>query len=171
MAKKRVKKAVRKVSKKSVKKKVVKKSGVKKVTVKVPLKSSSKKKSSDLSLAKKHGENRVYPDEDDEQGISPSKSSLQKREEMQTGNADEDLDTREGREAQVEEDEVEPWEAGFAEGASDEGIHGKDALTGQPLMDVENVVETEIDGKNYRFASEKNAEKFMERIKKGKTKR
>ncbi|MBI2666339.1 hypothetical protein HYX13_01875 [Candidatus Woesearchaeota archaeon] len=163
MAKKAVKKALRKKVKKAsksiLKKKTAKRTGAK---------TSGKKKAVKDPLARKHGEGRVYPDEDDEQGISPAKSSLQKREAMSTGDADEDLDTREGREAQVEEDEVEPWEAGFAEGASDESIHGKDALTGQPLMDVENVVETEIDGKNYRFASEKNALKFMEKMKKKK---
>ncbi len=142
----------------------------KKAVLKVPLKSATRKVADD-PLARKHGEGRVYPDEDDEQGMAPVKSSLEKVELMETGDADEDLDTQEGREKQVEDDEVEPWEAGFAEGASDEGIHGKDALTGQPLMDVENVIETEIDGKNYRFVNEKNAEKFLERVKKGKAKR
>ena len=166
------------VKKKVLKKKVFKKKVLHKVSTKHKVSSkhnvSPKVTTNNLlanPLARKHGEGKVYPDEDEEQGISPIKTSLQKQEEMETGDADEDLDTAVGREKQVEEDEVEPWEAGFAEGASDEGIHGKDALTGQPLMDVENVVETEIEGKNYRFASEKNAEKFLERMKKGKVKR
>ena len=172
--------------KKSVKKKVLKKKVLHKVSSKrnvSPKKSAQKSSYKPLQksvttnnflanpLARKHDEDKAYPDEDEEQGISPLKTSLQKKEEMETGDADEDLDTTVGREKQVEEDEVEPWEAGFAEGASDEGIHGKDALTGEPLMGAENVIETEIEGKNYRFASEENAERFLERMKKGKTKR
>jgi YHS domain-containing protein len=48
------------------------------------------------------------------------------------------------------------------EGASQAGQLGKDALTGEPLMDVENVVEAEIKGKSYRFVNEENAQKFRE---------
>lgn len=89
-------------------------------------------------------------------------------EEMEEGERDEDLDIEKGREKQVEEDEVEPWEAGFAEGASEEGQMAKDALTGEPLMDVNAVVEAEIEGKLYRFASEENANKFREKKRKEK---
>ncbi len=92
-------------------------------------------------------------------------SSDELKSDMKTGGKDEDLDTKEGREQQVEEDEVEPWEAGFSEGASDEGQLGVDALTGEPLMDVEDVVETEIDGKKYRFVNEENAQKFRDKKK------
>ena len=90
-------------------------------------------------------------------------TSEEKTEQMESGDADEDLETPEGREKQIEEDEVEPWEAGFAEGASDEGQLAKDALTGEPLMDVEDVVELEIDGKKYRFVNQENAQKFREK--------
>lgn len=96
-------------------------------------------------------------------GEEPDSDTLKKQ--MEHGDVDEDLDTVEGREQQVEEDEVEPWEAGFAEGASEEGRLAKDALTGEPLVDVEDVVEAEIDGKVYRFASEENAQKFREKKK------
>ncbi len=85
------------------------------------------------------------------------------KEHMEHGEVDEDLELEEGREEQVEEDEIEPWEAGFAAGESDEGQLGKDALTGKPLMNVEDVVEAEIDGKLYRFASKENARKFREK--------
>ncbi len=170
-----VKKAVKKKNSKSKLRKVTKSSSAK---IKAKNKSAGKtlkypqllRKAGPVAdpLARKHGMNRLYPDEDEEQGLTAKKTSLQRSEEMQSGETDEDLNTPEGREAQVEEDEVEPWEAGFAEGASDEGIHGKDALTGEPLMDVENVVETEIEGKNYRFANEKNAQRFLEKVKKRK---
>jgi hypothetical protein len=119
-----------------------------------------KHKSNHFTMAE-HQEDKVYPAE--EQGIEEESTSDEKRTEMEQGERDEDLDTPEGREKQVEEDEVEPWEAGFAEGASDEGQLAKDALTGEPLMDVEDVVEIELNGKKYRFVNQENAEKFREK--------
>lgn len=103
-------------------------------------------------------EEDVYPAE--EQGIMPEESSQDIEQAMERGDLVEDPATEEGREALVEEDAMEPWEAGFLEGASDEGQHAKDALTGEPLMDVEDVVEAEIEGKTFRFVNEENAEKF-----------
>jgi hypothetical protein len=90
------------------------------------------------------------------------KSEDETKAEMEHGDVDEDTTTDEGREKLVEDDEIEPWEAGFAEGASDEGHLAKDALTGEPLMGVEDVVEIEIDGKKYRFVNEENAQMFKE---------
>jgi hypothetical protein len=101
--------------------------------------------------------------------VDDEKSSEEMKEEMAQGERDEDTSTDEGREQLVEDDEIEPWEAGFAEGASNEGQLGKDALTGEPLMDVDDVVETEIDGKLYRFVSEENAQKFREKKNKEKS--
>lgn len=92
------------------------------------------------------------------------------KEGMETGEKDEDLDTEEGREEQVEEDEIEPWEEGFMKGASADGQLAKDALTGEPLMGVDDVVEAEIEGNLYRFASQENARKFREKKKEEKRK-
>jgi hypothetical protein len=91
------------------------------------------------------------------------KTSEEIKDEMEHGEREEDPLTKEAQEKLVEDDEIEPWEAGFAEGASNEGQHAKDALTGEPLMDVEDVVELELDGKIYRFANSENAEKFKKR--------
>jgi hypothetical protein len=96
------------------------------------------------------------------------KSSDQIETEMEEGKRDEDVYSEEGREKLLEDDEIEPWEEGFIEGAEDDGQLGKDALTGEPLTDIENVVETEIDGEMYRFVSKENAEKFAQRKKKEK---
>tara|TARA_Y100000310_G_C20613942_1_gene779563 strand:- start:739 stop:1083 length:345 start_codon:yes stop_codon:yes gene_type:complete len=104
-----------------------------------------------------------YPAE--EQGIEKEKTSEQIEQEMEHGNKDEDVYSEEGREHLVEDGEISPEEEGFMEGAAQAGQLGKDALTGEPLMDVENVVETEIDGKVYRFVSEENAQKFRDRKK------
>ena len=104
-----------------------------------------------------------YPAE--EQGIEPEETSEEKSEDMEHGEKDEDVYSEEGREKLVEDGEISPEEEGFMEGAAQAGQLGKDALTGEPLMDVEDVVETEIDGKVYRFVSEENARKFRDRKK------
>ena len=80
---------------------------------------------------------------------------------MEHGDVDEDVYSKEGREKLEEDGEIEPWEEGFMEGAAQAGQLGKDALTGEPLMD--DVVEAEIKGKLYRFVSEENAKKFREK--------
>ena len=98
----------------------------------------------------------------EEQGILKEKTSEEKKDEMARAEREEDPLTKEGQEELVENDEIEPWEAGFAQGASQEGQLAKDALTGEPLMDIENVVEEEINGRIYRFVSEENAKKFRE---------
>ncbi|HLC81396.1 MAG TPA: hypothetical protein VJH68_01955 [Candidatus Nanoarchaeia archaeon] len=100
----------------------------------------------------------LYPEE--EQGIVLKETEEELLADIRVGKHEVDPLTPEGRESLVEDDEMEPWEAGFAEGASDEGQLGKDALTGEPLMDIDEVVEAEIEGKTYRFVSEKNARKF-----------
>ncbi len=109
----------------------------------------------------------VYPEE--EQGILPTESSDEKKMKMKLGEEDEDIYSTEGQEEEVEEDEIEPWEAGFMEGASGAGQLGKDALTGKPLVG-RKVVEAEISGKLYRFASEENVRKFKEKMVKEKKK-
>jgi len=102
----------------------------------------------------------------EEQGILSEESSEEILQDMESGEKDEDPDTPEGREKLVEDDEVADWEAGFSEGANEEGQLAKDALTGEPLMDVDDVVETKIDGRLYRFVNKVNAQKFREKKRK-----
>lgn len=113
-----------------------------------------------------------YPEE--EQGILPDKTEEEREEDMKAGKKNVDVYSEEGRELLEEDDEVEAWEAGFAQGAEQEGQLAKDALTGEPLMEVEDVVEMKIDGQLYRFLNEENAEAFRkkkrEEKKKGKGK-
>lgn len=110
---------------------------------------------------KEDSEEKVYPAE--EQGIEPEETSEEKTLEMEHGEKDEDVYTEEGREKLVEDGEISPEEEGFMEGAAQAGQLGKDALTGEPLMDVDDVVEAEIDGKLYRFVNAENARKFREK--------
>jgi len=83
---------------------------------------------------------------------------------------DEDVYTHAGHEKLQEDDEIEPWEEGFMEGAEEGGQLSKDALTGEPLMGEEDVVEMELEGKMYRFTSLANAEKFRKKMKEEKKK-
>ena len=129
-----------------------------------PMPKASKKPLKKKSKAK---DERVYPS--DEQGILPKESSDEKKMKMKLGEEDEDIYSTEGQEEEVEEDEIEPWEAGFMEGASGTGQLGKDALTGKPLVG-RKIVEAEIGGKLYRFASDINAQKFKVKLLKEKKK-
>jgi hypothetical protein len=71
---------------------------------------------------------------------------------------EEDIYSEGGREELVEDDEIEPWEQGFMQGAEGGGQGAKCRKCGKPLVD--DVVEKEIDGENYRFCSEECAKKF-----------
>lgn len=113
-------------------------------------------------------EDDVYPAE--EQGIMAEETSEQKEQAMEHGDEDEDIYSEEGRDKLEEDDEIDPWEEGFMAGASQAGQLGKDALTGEPLMDVDKVVESVIDGKMYRFVNKKNAQQFGEKKRKEKRK-
>lgn len=113
-------------------------------------------------------EDDVYPAE--EQGIVEDETSEEHELAMAVGDEDEDIYTEEGRKKLEEDDEIEPWEEGVMDGASGLGQLGKDALTGKPLMDSDEVIEMELDGKLYRFVSTKNAEKFREKMMKQKRK-
>ena len=109
----------------------------------------------------------VFPAE--EQGILPEETSEEIEQDMEAGEKNEDVYSEEGREKLVEDGEISPEEEGFMRGAENQGQLGKDALTGEPLMDIEDVEETEIDGQAYRFVNEENAQKFRERKEKEKS--
>jgi hypothetical protein len=120
------------------------------------------------SSAKPKKIERFYPAE--EQGILKDKTKDEKRLDMDLGEDDEDIYSEEGRDKLTEDSEIDPWEEGFMEGASQAGQLGKDALTGEPLMDADDVVEMELDSKLYRFTSRKNAELFRKKKEKEKKK-
>ncbi len=107
---------------------------------------------------------KLYPAE--EQGILKEETKEEKTAQMKAGEEDEDVYTAEGRDLLEEDDEISPEEEGFLAGAADLGQLGKDALTGEPLINADNIIEAEIGGKLYRFVSEKNATRFIEKKKK-----
>lgn len=107
---------------------------------------------------------KLYPAE--EQGILPEETEDEQETAMKLGEEDEEVYEKKGREKLEEDDEIEPWEEGFLEGATGAAQLSKDALTGEPLTD--DVYEIEMDGKFYRFANKENAKKFKEKKKKEK---
>ncbi|MFH1849824.1 MAG: hypothetical protein ABH879_06585 [archaeon] len=68
--------------------------------------------------------------------------------------------TEEGRESLVEDDEIEPWEEGFMEGACGKGHGAKCETCGKIFIGPEDVVETEIQGEVRRFCSQECADKY-----------
>ncbi len=103
--------------------------------------------------------------EDKEHDGNVPKTKEEIKEDMESNKDDEEVYEQQGREKLVEDDEIYISEQGFMEGATDAGQLGKDALTGESLSDIEDVVETEIDGKVYRFINQENAIKFKEKRK------
>lgn len=155
---------MKKVAKKTVKKGQVKKTPLKAFPAKQKKKALLYKKE-DLNYEPKIEEDLeeedLYPSE--EQGILPDEDNDTIKSKIRMGNLDEDIYSAAGREELEEEDELDQWEEGFMEGASGPGQLAKDALTGEPLMGIRDVVEIEIDSKMYRFVNEENAKKFRKK--------
>ena len=120
-------------------------------------------------MVKKNKNKKNIEDEDyytdEEEKLFPNKNDDDEDKEldMELGKIDETVYTKEGRENLEEDSELEPWEEGFMEGASDSGQLSKDAVTGEPLMGVDDVVEIEIEDQTYRFVNKENAEKFKKK--------
>jgi len=73
----------------------------------------------------------------------------------------EEIYSESGREKLVEDDEIEPWEEGFMEGADDDGQQAKCRKCGK-LLTGTDVVEREINDELCWFCSEECAEKYEE---------
>ena len=82
---------------------------------------------------------------------------------MEEDYEEEDVYTPKGRNELLEDDEITPVEEGFMEGAESYGETGKCANCGKILTG--DFIEREINGRVYRFCSEKCAEEFEKRLK------
>lgn len=89
---------------------------------------------------------------------------------MDEGNLEEDVYSEEGRGKEVEDDEIAPWEEGFAMGAEAGGKGAKCRYCGKIIIEKDDVFERKVDGKLCFFCSEDHAEKYIEKAKKGKKK-
>jgi len=121
-------------------------------------KKSKKKIDEDVELDELD-EKDLLEEEDEE----PAEEKVAK---IRTGEKDKDVYSEEGLEELEEDDEVEAWEEGFAEGAKEDGQLSKDAFTGEVLTteDEDDIVEMKIKGRLYRFLSEENAENFKKKL-------
>ncbi len=84
------------------------------------------------------------------------------RKDMESGEKEETVYDETGREKLVEDGEISPDEAGFMEGAEDDGEQGKCANCGAALLD-DSLVETKIEGKTFWFCSAHCLEKYKEK--------
>jgi hypothetical protein len=101
----------------------------------------------------------------EEQGILTDETEEQIEDDMRVGKKDEDIYEEPGQELLEEDDEIEPWEQGFMQGATKAGQLSKDALTGEPLK-ARDIIELRINGKLYRFNTIDNAIKFKQKFQK-----
>jgi hypothetical protein len=100
----------------------------------------------------------AYPEE--EQGIEPEETSEEEKLDMDTGEKDEDVYSEEGREKLEEDDELEPWEEGYMEGAEHKGEQGMCAHCRKVLdQEKDQIVEKEVKGRVLWFCSEECASK------------
>ena len=95
--------------------------------------------------------------------MEENKDELRKK--MDVGEKDETVYDETGREKLVEDGEMSPEEAGFMEGAEDDGEQGKCQNCGAALLDAAGTYETKIDGKTFWFCSEHCLQKFEEKKK------
>ena len=123
-----------------------------------------------MAKTKKEKKNNKISSTSKEEAVpSPGVTSEQIEDEMKSGLKDEDIYDEDGMQVlEEDEDELQPADAGFMEGAMGDGQLAKDAFTGEPLGDVSQVFETKIKGEKYRFTSKKNAQDFEKKLKKGK---
>jgi len=84
------------------------------------------------------------------------------KQDMEVGNKEETVYDEAGREKLVEDGEITPEEAGFMEGAEDDGEQGKCANCGAALLDYDTV-ETKIEDKTFWFCSEKCLNGYKEK--------
>ncbi|MBR9692214.1 hypothetical protein GOV06_05520 [Candidatus Woesearchaeota archaeon] len=110
-------------------------------------------------MADENNENKVEPAE--EQGIKKPETSEEIEQGMEEGKKEENVYSEEGREKLAEDDEIEPFEEGFMEGAEGRGKKNSCAECGAQIAeDDENIVEREINGEVKVFCSAEHAENY-----------
>ncbi len=91
-------------------------------------------------------------------------TSEETKQEMESGEREEDIYVEEGREKLIEDAEISAWEEGFMEGASGRGQLHCCAYCGKLLgQDPSTIYEREFDGKILFFCSAEHAQKYAEK--------
>ncbi|MFC1698069.1 hypothetical protein ACFL1H_07025 [Nanoarchaeota archaeon] len=88
------------------------------------------------------------------------KTEEEKKDEMAEGVRDDNIYEEEGRDEQVDSDQITDVEEGFMAGADQDGEGAKCRVCGKILIEAEDVIEREINGENLRFCSAEHAEKY-----------
>jgi hypothetical protein len=87
------------------------------------------------------------------------KTKEEQRIDIATGEQDEEVYTESGRDALVEDDEIETWEEGFMEGAEGRGQAASCARCGKLLGQGKGkIFQMKINGKKMLFCSREHAE-------------
>ncbi len=108
----------------------------------------------------------VYSKEDKEGDFNEDKTPEDIEKEIETGERDQEVYSEEGRESLVEDDEMEPWEEGFMEGAEGRGEQHCCAECGKLLgEDESSIYERKFDGEIKWFCSEEHAENYAKKHK------
>ncbi|MBD3249429.1 hypothetical protein GF336_05265 [Candidatus Woesearchaeota archaeon] len=106
----------------------------------------------------------TYSKEDNEGDFNEKKTSEDIELEMEIGKKDEEVYSEEGRESLVEDDEMEPWEEGFMEGAEGRGEQHCCSECGKLLgEDESSIYERKFDGELKWFCSEEHAENYAKK--------
>ena len=116
----------------------------------------------------KYDEIEEFDDEESHDHVEDEsdETSDEVKDEMNSGRADQDVYTEEGREKLLEDDELEPDEEGFMEGAEDRGEQTSCAYCGKMISeDKGNIYEREFDGEIKLFCSEEHAEAYAKKHK------
>lgn len=93
-------------------------------------------------------------------------ASDEKREHMREGKDEIDVYSKEGREELIEENEIEDWEEGFAEGAEGLGKKGH-CINCKKAVDEAEEILAEVNSEEYLFCSEKCLKEFKKKHKRG----
>ncbi len=109
---------------------------------------------------KTEGEEKAYPAE--EQGIEPKETSEEVKDDMETGEKEEDVYSEEGREKLEEDAEIDAKEAGFMEGAEHKGEQAMCAHCRKVLdQEKDTIFEQEVKGRVIWFCSEECRKKGL----------
>ena len=74
-----------------------------------------------------------------------------------------DIYTEEGREAEVEDDSIEDWEAGVVKGFEEGARDVECSNCHQVLVEDDDVVELKLEDKEYKFCCNDCAEEFKKK--------
>ena len=119
-------------------------------------------------MAKEDNQEKVLPAK--EQGIEKPETSEDIKKGMEEGKEEETVYSEEGREKLSEDDEMEPFEEGFMEGAEGRGQKTSCAECGKLIgEDDEDIVEREFEGDMKVFCSAEHAENYAKKHKEEET--